>query len=100
MYLELKSKYQDLGIGTYYHCSDNTHYYERHFSLVEKLRLEDVNPENEIELRMTRPIFDSSESGMSKSAIEFVDYMEQVNDFSVFNTYDYIDIFHKFFVEE
>jgi hypothetical protein len=49
---------------------------------------------------MTRPIFDSSESGMSKSAIEFVDYMEQVNDFSVFNTYDYIDIFHKFFVEE
>jgi thymidylate synthase len=100
MYLELKSKYQDLEIGTYYHCSDNTHYYERHFTLVEKLRLEQPNPENDVELRITRPIFDSSESGMSKSAIEFVDYMEQVHDFSVFNTYDYIDIFHKFFVEE
>jgi thymidylate synthase len=100
MYLQLKKKYEELEIGTYYHCSDNTHYYERHFSLVEKLKNEQTHPDRDVEMRITRPIFDSSESGISKSAMEFVDYMEQINDFSVFNTYDYIDIFHKFFVED
>lgn len=100
MYLELKKKYEEIEIGTYYHCSDNTHYYERHFSLVEKLKNEKINPDRDVEMRISNPIFDSSESGISKKAMEFVDYMEQINDFSVFNTYDYIDIFHKFFVEE
>lgn len=100
MYLELIKKYEDLEIGTYYHCSDNSHYYERHFPLVEKLKQEQPNPEREIEMRITQPVFDSSESGISKNAMEFVDYMEQIHDFSIFNTYDYIEIFHKFFVEE
>ena len=50
MYLELIKKYDDLEIGTYYQCSDNTHYYERHFSLVEKLKKETPNPELDVEL--------------------------------------------------
>lgn len=100
MHLCLKNVYPDLETGTYYHCSDNTHYYERHFSLVEKLKHEHKNPDNDVELKISRPIFDGSKTGMSTKAEEFVEYMEQIYDFSVFNTYDYIDIFHKFFVEE
>jgi len=103
MYLLLREKYQDLEIGNYYHCSDNTHYYERHFPLVEKLKEEiqqGVNPDNDIQLRITKPLFVGTGSGISQNAIDFVEYMEQVHDFSVFNKYDYIEIFHKFFAEE
>lgn len=103
MYLLLREKYQDLEIGSYYHCSDNTHYYERHFPLVEKLKEEirqGVNPDNDIQLRITKALFVGTGSGISQNAIDFVEYMEQVHDFSVFSKYDYIEIFHKFFAED
>jgi thymidylate synthase len=98
MYLLLKEKYDDLEIGTYYHCSDNTHYYERHFSLVDQIKQENPNPNNDIELRITRPIFHFEEG--SKCSQDFVKFMKSVEDFSELKTQDYINIFNKFFVEE
>jgi len=99
MYLLLKEKYNELEVGTYYHCSDNTHYYERHFSLVQELRKENPNSNNDIELKITKPIFDPN-TGISIQAKRFNEHMESIEDFSVLKTQDYIDIFNKFFVEE
>lgn len=43
MYLWLKeTKYPELELGTYYHYADNIHYYERHFSLMNKILKEDM----------------------------------------------------------
>lgn len=104
MYLCLKSVYPGLEIGTYYHCSDNTHYYERHFSLVEKLKNEKLDPKNDIEMRITKPIFlPDNEWSKSTAARNFILHMSVIEDnggFSSLTTQDYIDIFHKFFVEE
>lgn len=38
----LKDTYQDLELGTYYHCADNIHFYERHFEIAEQIVKEDV----------------------------------------------------------
>jgi len=38
----LKDTHQDLELGTYYHCADNIHYYERHFDIAENIIKEDV----------------------------------------------------------
>jgi thymidylate synthase len=46
MWYNLKKVYPDLQLGSYYHCADNIHYYERHFELAEKiLDEEDQVPE-------------------------------------------------------
>lgn len=104
MYLCLKSGYSNLELGSYYHCSDNTHYYERHFPLVEKLKNEIPNANNDIEMRITTPIFlPDEEWGMSMRARNFVTHMYEIENnegFSGLTTQDYIDIFNKFFVEQ
>ena len=37
MYQWLKETYPDLSLGTYYHCADNIHFYERHFELAQEI---------------------------------------------------------------
>lgn len=42
----LKDTHEGLELGTYYHCADNIHFYERHFEIAEKIDNEDlVDPE-------------------------------------------------------
>lgn len=38
----LKDTYEGLELGTYYHCTDNIHFYERHFKTAEQIVKEDV----------------------------------------------------------
>lgn len=42
MYMWLRDKYKTLQLGTYYHCADNIHYYERHFEIAESIKKENV----------------------------------------------------------
>jgi thymidylate synthase len=42
VHLWLKDTYPELELGVYYHCADNTHFYERHFELAEKISEEDA----------------------------------------------------------
>jgi thymidylate synthase len=97
MHLLLREKY-DIELGTYYHCSDNTHYYQRHFPLVDQIKQENPNPNNDIQLRITRPIFSFEERPIHSQ--HFVKFMQSVEDFSELKTQDYINIFNRFFVEE
>lgn len=104
MYLGLLNQYNDLRLGTYYHCSDNTHYYERHFGLVEDVLSEYrnnngvSNPNNDIKLEINYPVF--TMDGVSQQALEFSEYMGSITDFSALKTQDYINIFNKFFTEK
>lgn len=42
MYQWLLPTYSELQLGTYYHCADNIHYYERHFEIAKKIIKEEV----------------------------------------------------------
>jgi thymidylate synthase len=96
----LKRYYSDLELGTYYHCSDNTHYYERHFDMVEKIKNEDPNNENNtVKLEINCPIFDVND-GLTDDSHSFMEHMSSINDFSSLNDDDYKAIFTKFFMEK
>jgi len=93
--------YEDLELGTYYHCSDNTHYYERHFDMVSKIKSEDpTNENNSIELKINSPVFDfSMNEGISSESKLFMQHMDNIEDHSVLSDNDYREIFTKFFME-
>jgi len=42
MWIWLRDKYTELELGTYYHCADNLHFYERHFNLAEQIMNETI----------------------------------------------------------
>lgn len=56
--LWLNEKYPDLELGTYYHCTDNVHFYERHFELANNIISESVNQGNNYEFELTKTFFD------------------------------------------
>ena len=56
--LWLNEKYPELELGTYYHCADNVHFYERHFELANNIISEPVNQGNNYEFELTETFFD------------------------------------------
>ena len=71
MYHWLKSDLPELQLGTYYHCADNIHYYERHFDLAEKIMSES---HSEIFFFLRRPLLNivNGELVKSEHLIEYV----------------------------
>ena len=55
MHMWLKGTYPDLQLGTYYHCADNIHYYERHFKLVDNILSSD--PGNTYFFQLREPMW-------------------------------------------
>lgn len=55
VYLNLLETYPDLKLGKYFHFSDNTHFYERHFGIAQKIINEPVR--TNIEIRLKEPLF-------------------------------------------
>ena len=71
LYLNLKPLYPTLKLGTYYHHSDNLHFYERHFKLAEVMKKTDFN--QDITMWLKEPLF--SLEGMQ------LNYSDDVNKF-------------------
>lgn len=91
--------YPELELGTYYHCSDNTHYYERHFELVDKIKEED--PFANIDatgLKISSSLF-NMEDGLTHNSKLFLSHMDNIKDFSNLKDNDFKNIFLKFFTE-
>lgn len=61
--LWLLEEYPDLKLGTYYHCADNIHFYERHFELAEKISNETVN-EFDHTMNIEKPLFEINNGSM------------------------------------
>ena len=57
VYLWIKDKYPLLNLGDYIHCSDNTHYYERHFDIADKIISEDLSRTEQFSMNITSPLF-------------------------------------------
>lgn len=47
VHIKLMETYPDLELGDYYHFTDNLHFYERHFSLADSIKIEKIDPEKE-----------------------------------------------------
>lgn len=63
VYLWLQSTYPELGLGTYYHCADNIHFYERHYGLAENI-LSEPQTENQHTMKLTKPLFNLDNGNM------------------------------------
>ena len=56
MRLWLLETYPELEMGTYYHCADNIHFYEKHFDLANNI-LTDNSPSTEYSMNIEKPLF-------------------------------------------
>ncbi len=64
VFLWIKDTYPNLGLGTYYHAADNTHFYERHFELANRILSEDTRYNEEYRMELTEPMFNVNPDGM------------------------------------
>jgi thymidylate synthase len=72
MYYWLLSTYPELELGTYYHCADNIHYYERHFDIAQEILQEEVK--NPYFFLLKKPLFtiDSSSCEWTEEGENFI----------------------------
>jgi thymidylate synthase len=78
MYLWLRDKYKELQLGTYYHCADNIHYYERHFEIADNIKQEKVKDPFFFMLR--EPMFTLSDGNaiLTEAGIDFINDVDQL----------------------
>lgn len=71
----LNGEDEHLELGTYYHCADNIHFYERHFELANKIRNAD-NRFEEYSLKLKKPFLEFNKdlewSLLSQTAKDFI----------------------------
>ncbi len=72
----LRATYPELGLGAYYHCADNIHYYERHFELAEKIMSEETRDPYWFHLRA--PLFNLN-NGIMLPSVEGLRFMESLS---------------------
>lgn len=79
LFLDLKTIYPDLEIGTYYHVADNLHYYETHFNIIEKMSSK--GSEKDFRFILREPLFEINcgTTEITESAKKFVNFMTGIN---------------------
>lgn len=95
IYLILKDTYPNLKLGTYFHYTDNLHYYERHFKLADAIKTEEPNSSPMLELK--QKFIDYSKDGnvfLSDNALDFLAIMDTAKGRSEIN---YKNILSKYF---
>jgi hypothetical protein len=78
VYLWLKDTYPELNLGVYYHCSDNSHFYERHFELASKIQQENIEDSTQYAMILNEPFF-TIEAGKMLLTDHGLDFIEKVN---------------------
>ena len=79
MRLWLLDTYPDLELGTYYHCADNIHFYERHFELAENI-LAETEPAEQYQFNITEPFFHINETSYEMELTKHGrNYIDNVN---------------------
>jgi len=79
VFLWLKDTYPELELGVYYHCADNTHFYERHFELADKILSEEISDENQYSMVIPE-VFFTIEAGKMLLTEHGLSFIEKVND--------------------
>ncbi len=93
----LKDTYQDLQLGTYYHCADNIHFYEKHFKLANDILNESIYNNKKFVLKS--PLFDINNGKMvlTDTGKSFLADVDDLN-ISELDQYTSEKILSKYFV--
>jgi thymidylate synthase len=80
MRLWLLETYPDLELGTYHHCADNIHFYERHFELAAKIKNELNSDIEEYEFNIEKPFFvlEDNEMILTKTGVRYTEDVNQL----------------------
>lgn len=78
MHQWLKADYPTLGLGTYYHCADNIHYYERHFKIAQDIMSEEINEPYSFQLNEPLFLLDNSEMILTVAGKSFIDEVDDL----------------------
>jgi len=76
--LWLLETYPELELGTYYHCADNIHFYERHFNLANSIVSEKVES-TQFEMDIKKPLFYIDQDSNMQLTIHGSSFINSVN---------------------
>jgi len=93
LFLDLKNVYPELKLGSYYHFSDNLHFYERHFDMSNDILKEKALKNDEIVLKDRLFYIDGSRILYTNNTKEFIEKMREANGKNV----DYKEILKSVF---
>jgi thymidylate synthase len=79
VFLWLRDTYPELQLGVYYHCADNTHFYERHFELADKILGEEIKDEDQSSMIIPE-VFFTIEAGKMLLTEHGLSFIEKVNE--------------------
>lgn len=79
VHLWLKDTYPELDLGVYYHCADNSHFYERHFELASKIEQETIEDSTQYAMIIDQPFF-TIEAGKMLLTDHGLSFIEKVNE--------------------
>ena len=77
MFLNLKKVYPNLKLGTYFHCADNIHYYEKHFETVDQIV--ENSPLKSTNMTLKDPLFEfeNGKISLSQYALSYLKDVER-----------------------
>jgi len=79
MRLWLLETYPELELGTYYHCADNIHFYERHFDMSSKIISESDEQGKNYTMNIENPLFNLTKDDMILTEYG-INFMQDIND--------------------
>ena len=82
VFLWLRDTYPELQLGVYYHCADNTHFYERHFELADKILSEEIKDEDQSSMIIPE-VFFTIEAGKMLLTEHGLSFIEKVNEMAI-----------------
>lgn len=98
--MELQKTYHDLDYGTYFHCADNIHFYERHFELADNIASEpEINEElDSVMVNVRLPMFEikNGEYSITDYGQEFIDSVNELAANEDSKQADYKKLLHKY----
>lgn len=98
--MELQKIYHDLDYGTYFHCADNIHFYERHFELADSIISEpEINEElDSVMVNVRLPMFEvkNGEYSITDYGQEFIDSVNELAANEDSKQADYKKLLHKY----
>ena len=79
MRLWLLETYPELELGTYYHCADNIHFYERHFDMSSKIVSESEEQGSNYTMNIENPLFNLTKDNMILTEYG-INFMRDINE--------------------
>ena len=79
MRLWLLETYPELELGTYYHCADNIHFYERHFDMASNIVSESEKQGSNYTMNIENPLFNLTKDNMILTEYG-INFMRDINE--------------------